>query len=158
MRRLFGVCAIFVCLAVGTTAAADDREDVYSISGTAQEQHAQSIFTGVFGQCRPPAPEASQGVVALIFEVRPDGRFSATSTFKEDEGRDVLRSVSRCMGERANQARHFPKTSETQLVGVKYAVATEGKLLMLGAGEAETLAASDAFGWARKSPEQGGSS
>jgi len=126
-------------------------DDAYRVEGTKLEKHAQQVFSGVFGQCRV-ANQKANGVVALVFAVEPSGRFKATSTFKESAGRDVFREVARCMGERANQARPFPK-GERAFVGVKYEVSGDGKLLMLGAGSAATLSESEIFAWARLSPD-----
>ena len=152
MKRSLAWLVVFSAALVASDAAANDS---YRVEGTAQERHAQNIFTGVFGQCRVPAAKAN-GVLALVFEVGPSGKFGATSTFKESQGRDVLRQVSQCLGARANKARPFPKSDSRSLVGVKFSVASDGKLLVLGTSEAATLSDGEMFKWARQTPSQPG--
>lgn len=147
MKRSISMLALLSLMTAGSTAVA---EDAHTVDGTEQEQHAERLFTGVFGQCRPASAGAVDGTVALVFTVRADGTFGATSTFKEEEGRDELRNLVQCMGERAQQARPFPKSSANMTIGVKFQVYAEDGLLKLGSGETETLGTTKMFQWARQ--------
>ena len=153
MKKRVCVATIAIASMFAGNVAADDS---LSVEGTPHEKHAQRIFSGVFGQCRTANVEAS-GIVALVFSVRPNGRFSATSTFKSEAGRDALRALSLCMGERANQARPFPAGSSAATVGVKYEVKDDGSVLIMQQGDAATLSPSQIFKWARSMPGSGNS-
>jgi hypothetical protein len=158
MKRATAIIfAVTLFVGIAVEAAADDPDDAYQRSGSEREQHADAIFTGVFGQCRQQVGSEASGLVAVVFSIGKSGKFGATATHKVSEGESVIRDLARCMGERANQARHFPESGSKTIVGVKYRVSGDGELLMLGAGEARTLRDGDVFRWAREDPSGGNS-
>ena len=150
MKRTVFLLAAVMTVGTWATPAEVSADDALRLRGTPAEKHAQQVYVGVFGQCRPSQPSELNGTIGLVFEVKPSGRFSATSTFRESAGRDAIRELTQCMGTRANMAGWFPKSKATQIVGVKYEVRKEGDVLMLGSGAADTLDERDVFTWARQ--------